>query len=89
MMNHPSDAWKEGQFKDIIAKVIAFLCVFCILLFLFSLMSSVLVCSLAPLWLSWNVTVQFMFQSMLLKCRHLSLTEGYVCCCKTCSTCHK
>lgn len=21
MMNHPTDAWKEGQFKDIIAKV--------------------------------------------------------------------
>lgn len=22
MMNHPSDAWKEGQFKDIVTKVI-------------------------------------------------------------------
>lgn len=21
MMNHPSDAWKEGQFKDIVTKV--------------------------------------------------------------------
>lgn len=22
MMNHPADAWKEGQFKDIVTKVI-------------------------------------------------------------------
>lgn len=22
MMNHPTDAWKEGQFKDIITKVL-------------------------------------------------------------------
>lgn len=24
MMNHPTDAWKEGQFKDIITKVYTF-----------------------------------------------------------------
>lgn len=24
MMNHPTDAWKEGQFKDIITKVCIF-----------------------------------------------------------------
>jgi clathrin heavy chain len=25
MMNHPTDAWKEGQFKDIITKVCTFI----------------------------------------------------------------
>lgn len=32
MMNHPSDAWKEGQFKDIVTKVkknTAFVFFFC------------------------------------------------------------
>lgn len=30
MMNHPTDAWKEGQFKDIITKVLLILCEKCL-----------------------------------------------------------
>lgn len=29
MMNHPTDAWKEGQFKDIITKVYTLRSVHC------------------------------------------------------------